>query len=74
MTIFPSRPPELTERQYEIIVRLAQGETNDDIAEILDISTRTVREYIGRLCRRYECAPELLPEKALGMPPVEDSY
>ena len=49
----PSEPPQpidpLTEREEEVVVEIARGRTNDEIAEDLFISVSTVKTHIARL-------------------------
>jgi len=41
--------PELTDREREILVRIARGETNTEIADQLSISLKTVRNHISSI-------------------------
>ncbi|MEL6526929.1 MAG: response regulator transcription factor, partial [Chloroflexota bacterium] len=40
---------ELTEREHEILLELAQGLTNKEIAEKLVIGTETVKTHVGNI-------------------------
>jgi len=42
----------LTEREYEIAIRVANGESNKDIAQSLNISDRTVKAHISEIFRK----------------------
>jgi len=41
--------PTLTPRELEVLTHLAAGRTNDEIAERLVVTTRTVRAHVERL-------------------------
>ncbi|GAA1761665.1 response regulator transcription factor [Luedemannella helvata] len=43
------RPAELTEREYEVLVALARGATNAEIAELLYVSETTVKTHVSRV-------------------------
>lgn len=45
----PVQPPQFSEREREILVLLAKGETNADIASIFNVSIRTVETYYSRI-------------------------
>jgi DNA-binding NarL/FixJ family response regulator len=45
----PHEPEALSAREEEILVLVAQGETDQDIAERLILSTRTVRTHLDRI-------------------------
>ena len=45
----PEPLPQLSEREREILVLLAKGETNADIASTFDVSIRTVETYYSRI-------------------------
>ena len=42
-------PHDLTEREVEVLRRLAGGKTNDEIAEELHVSVRTVERHIANI-------------------------
>jgi len=44
----------LTDREHEIVVHLADGRTNREIADLLDISEHTVKEHIKHVLRKTE--------------------
>jgi two-component system, NarL family, response regulator LiaR len=44
--------PKLTERETEILGMIAQGMSNEQIAEILFLSTWTVRSHLGRVFKK----------------------
>jgi DNA-binding NarL/FixJ family response regulator len=48
--------PELTEREREILARIARGETNAQIAEQLTISLKTVRNYVTNIYSKLQVA------------------
>ena len=37
---------ELTQREFEVFVMLAKGQSNQDISEILDLNIKTVSNYV----------------------------
>ncbi|WP_117208445.1 response regulator [Allorhizocola rhizosphaerae] len=45
----PHRPTELTEREYEVLVALARGATNAEIAEQLHVGETTVKTHVSRV-------------------------
>jgi DNA-binding NarL/FixJ family response regulator len=45
----PHRPAELTEREYEVLVALARGATNAEIAEQLYVGETTVKTHVSRV-------------------------
>jgi len=45
----PVQPPQLSEREREILILLAKGETNADIASTFNVSTRTVETHYSRI-------------------------
>lgn len=49
----PSRPElpfrELTEREHELLAELVQGRTNEEIAQRLGLSSKTVRNYVSNI-------------------------
>ena len=42
----------LSPRQHDCLERVAQGETSSQIATALDLSVRTVDQYIAQACLR----------------------
>ena len=42
----------LTDREYEIVTYVAEGGTNKEIAEVLEISEHTVKEHIKHILRK----------------------
>lgn len=42
----------LTDREYEIVTYVAEGRTNKEIAEVLEISEHTVKEHIKHILRK----------------------
>jgi DNA-binding NarL/FixJ family response regulator len=46
--------PELTDRELEILNLLAQHRTNHEIAGILVLSDKTVRNYISNICAKLQ--------------------
>ncbi|WP_240759421.1 response regulator transcription factor, partial [Phytoactinopolyspora endophytica] len=45
----PHRPPELTDREYEVFVQVARGATNQEIAERLFLGETTVKTHVSRV-------------------------
>lgn len=45
----PVQPPQLSERERQILTLLARGEANVDIASKFDVSIRTVETYFSRI-------------------------
>ena len=48
--------PELTERETEILRLIAQGRTNEDVAEQLVLSLKTVRNHVSNICGKLQVA------------------
>lgn len=48
--------PDLTEREHEVLGLIAQGKNNSDIAEILVISPKTVRNHITSIFSKLQVA------------------
>lgn len=52
----PTSEQPLTEREVEILKRVAQGLTNQEIADALHISERTVRNHVGNILHKLHLA------------------
>ena len=52
---FPAKNTDLTLREFECLSWLAKGKTQDEIALILDIRTRTVRAHINAIKEKLNC-------------------
>ncbi|MCI0551801.1 MAG: response regulator transcription factor [Anaerolineae bacterium] len=50
----PTPFPELTEREREILTCIARGDTNDEIAERLSISLKTVRNHVSSIFNKLQ--------------------
>ena len=48
--------PELTEREREILHHIASGETNEEIAQVLVISLKTVRNHVSNIFNKLQVA------------------
>lgn len=48
--------PELTERESEILALIAQGRTNEEIAEQLVLSLKTVRNHVSNIFSKLQVA------------------
>lgn len=46
--------PELTEREREVLVLIAQGRTNADIAADLVLSLKTVQNHVANICHKLQ--------------------
>ncbi len=44
-----TRPPELTDREYEVLVELAKGASNAEIAAALHLGETTVKTHVSRV-------------------------
>nr|WP_295109630.1 helix-turn-helix transcriptional regulator [uncultured Caulobacter sp.] len=44
--------PVLSRRQFEVLTRIAAGQTSPSIANDLGLSTRTVDHYVGAICKK----------------------
>jgi DNA-binding NarL/FixJ family response regulator len=45
----PHRPPELTDREFEVLVKLARGASNAEIAKELYLGETTVKTHVSRV-------------------------
>ena len=52
----PSVFPELTEREVELLRLIAQGRTNQEIADALVLSLKTVRNHVSNICGKLQVA------------------
>lgn len=52
-------PSDLTEREREILTRLAGGSSIGEIAEDLVLSVHTVRNHVRNICRKLRCKTQL---------------
>ncbi len=50
----PQAFPELTEREHEILALIAQGASNHDIAQQLNISLKTVRNHVSNIYNKMQ--------------------
>ena len=48
----PKRPPELTDREYEVLVELARGASNAEIAKSLYLGETTVKTHVSRVLNK----------------------
>jgi two-component system response regulator NreC len=57
-----SRGPELSSREREVLFLLCEGSTNKQMAEALNLSTRTIEAYRAKLMRKLglRSLPELV--------------
>ncbi|WNV88020.1 response regulator transcription factor [Umezawaea sp. Da 62-37] len=46
------RPPELTDREYEVLVELAKGASNTEIAHALHLGETTVKTHVSRVLNK----------------------
>ncbi len=51
--------PELTERELEVLKLIAQGLNNPDIARRLELSSKTVRNYISNIFSKLQVADRM---------------
>jgi DNA-binding NarL/FixJ family response regulator len=45
----PSWPDQLSDREVEVLVRVARGDTNKDIARLLRITAKTVAHHVAHV-------------------------
>ena len=48
---------QLSEREFQVFLKLAKGATASEIAEILSLSVKTVSTYRTRLMEKWRCRP-----------------
>lgn len=48
--------PDLTDRERDVLARIAQGETNDAIATALGLSLKTVRNHVSNVLAKLQVA------------------
>ena len=49
-----TRPPELTDREYEVLVALARGASNGEIARDLHLGEATVKTHVSRILSKLD--------------------
>lgn len=56
--MYPVKPvaslPELSQRERDVLVRLAAGDNNRAIAEQLTLTTKTVRNYVSQILKKLQ--------------------
>ncbi len=52
----PQAFPELTDREREVLSLIAQGQSNQEIAERLCLSLKTVRNHVANICSKLQVA------------------
>jgi len=55
-TALPQALPELTEREHEILILIAQGQSNATIAKQLALSPKTVSNYVSNIFSKLQVA------------------
>jgi len=55
-TVPPQIFPELTEREGELLALIAQGRSNEEIAEQLSLSLKTVRNHVSNIFSKLQVA------------------
>ena len=48
----PSRKRELTKREREIVIQLCNCNTNDEIAELIEVAPKTVETHIANIMNK----------------------
>lgn len=48
--------PELTEREREILALMTDGRTNQEIADILVLNVKTIRNHVSNICTKLQVA------------------
>lgn len=48
------RPPELTDREYEILIQIARGASNTEIAQELFLGQTTVKTHVSRILAKLD--------------------
>lgn len=48
--------PQLTQRELEVLHQLAQGRTNQEIAQVLVVSDETVKRHVGNILTKLQLA------------------
>jgi DNA-binding NarL/FixJ family response regulator len=73
-TIRPQAPqrvfPELSERETELLALMAQGKSNQEIADQLDLSLKTVRNHVSNIFSKLQVADRaqaILRARAAGL-------
>ncbi|MGW0068759.1 response regulator transcription factor, partial [Streptosporangium sandarakinum] len=49
-----ARPADITERETEVLTLIAQGRSNQEIAEQLVVSEQTVKTHVGRILAKLD--------------------
>jgi RNA polymerase sigma factor (sigma-70 family) len=57
--VIPARMSKLTQREREILILMAQGVSNSDIAKKLEISEATVKTHLANLMKKLEVQEKL---------------
>lgn len=52
----PQAFPELTDREREVLSLIAQGQSNQEIADRLCLSLKTVRNHVANICSKLQVA------------------
>lgn len=51
--------PQLTEREYEVLGLMAQGKTNLEIAQNLDLTDKTIRNYVSNVLSKLQVSDRI---------------